>query len=70
MSSRHCVHRSQARSQDLCMEVSIFTHAREKFHDHTHLLGHVHHIKNTKATKKCVSSSRNGDVLVVKSVMF
>ena len=44
--------------------------AHENFHNHTHLLAHAHQINNAKVTKKCVSSGRNGDVLVVKSIVL
>ena len=43
---------------------------RENFCDHTHLFGYAHQINNTKATKRYVPSGRNGDVLVVKSIIF
>ena len=44
--------------------------AREKICNHTHLFGYAHQINNAKATEKCVPSGRNGDVLVVKSIIF
>ena len=39
--------------------------ARKIFGTITHLLGNAHQINSAKATKKCVPSGRNGDVLVV-----
>ena len=61
-------HILQACNQKLRMGVLFCV--RKNLCDHTHLLGHAHQINNAKATKKCVPSGRNGDVLVVKSVIF
>ena len=63
-----------SRSQDLCMGGVILCarkRAREKNVATTPtLLGHAHQINSAIATKKCVPSSRTGDVLVAKSVIL
>ena len=34
------------------------------------LVSHAHQINSAKATKKCILSSRNGDILVAESVIL